>query len=496
MTDKKLTTQDLPSIYPSALRNGTPSQNTGSSSINKIFKLLNINPNIKLLPHLKPPEGDSPTTDPLVATQRRFCLMDLDGKICVIDKSTLNKLTEQGTLEKLKLYNRADGKLKIKRFLKEHYPDTDAKQVVEVFWESPQTTFLCGIEFNPKGTSENYLNLWEGPTIKPKSGDWDLIKFFLSKVICNGDDESYEYLIRYIAHSLQKPWEKPGVIIILKGGQGIGKGTLGRILQKIWSATYLQVNNITSVTGNFNASLERSFIVFMDEALFSGDRRSSDALKSLITEPFVLINEKHQPSRQIRSYHRFIAATNAEHFKQTDPDDRRDFTLRVSEIFKGKHSFWEDVHDEIDGEGVAAMAHDLLKMDLSDFNVRLKPNTKELLEQKLYSLDHIPRWWYECLMNGSIFEDQERWQEFVSTTKALEGIMVVPGGRMYRKPGPREVIQEMKKLCPSAIHGQKQMSGDRHRGFNLPNLKQARAEFEQYIGGIIEWPEDPWEEFS
>ena len=127
--------------------------------------------------------------------------------------------------------------------------------------------------------------------------------------------EAYDYLIRYMAHALQKPWEKPGVMIIMLGGQGIGKGTLGRIFQKIWSATYIQTNNISLVTGEFNASLERAFIVFLDEALFVGNRKDSDRLKSLVTEPEILINEKYQPARQVRSYHRFIAATNADHFK-------------------------------------------------------------------------------------------------------------------------------------------------------------------------------------
>ena len=106
--------------------------------------------------------------------------------------------------------------------------------------------------------------MWVGPTITPKKGEWSLIKMFLLEIICNGDQEAYEYLIRYIAHALQKPSEKPVVMIILLGGQGIGKGTLGRIFQRIWSATYIQVNNISLVTGSFNASLERAYIVFMD----------------------------------------------------------------------------------------------------------------------------------------------------------------------------------------------------------------------------------------
>jgi hypothetical protein len=381
----------------------------------------------------------------------------------------------------------------MKRALKAQCPGVGAKEIVDAFWVSAQTVCYSGVEFNPEGASDNYLNLWVGPTITTKQGDWNIIKLFLLEIICSGDQEAYDYLISYIAHALQKPWEKPGVIIILLGGQGIGKGTLGRIFQRIWSATYIQVNDISMVTGSFNATLERAYIVFMDEALFVGDRRASDRLKSLVTEPEIMINEKYQPSRQVKSYHRFIAATNAVHFKYTERDDRRDFTLRVSESMKGKLDYWKDVHQEISHGGAEAMAHDLLAMDLSAFNVRNKPNTQELLEQKLHSLDHITRWWHECLMHGSVFSDfgeKERWQEFVSTEKAIDGIMADAGGRVYRKPGPRDVVQQMKKLCPSAVHDQKQIMGSRHRGFILPSLEQARAEFEQYIDGTIEWPKD------
>ena len=276
-------------------------------------------------------------------------------------------------------------------------------------------------------------------------------------------------------------------MIILLGGQGIGKGTLGRIFQRIWTATYIQVSNISLVTGNFNATLERAYIVFLDEALFVGDRKASDRLKSLVTEPDILINEKFQPARQIKSFHRFIAATNADHFKNTERDDRRDFTLRVSESRKGDHQFWKDLYHEIDNGGTEALVHDLLALDLSDFNVREKHNTKELLEQKLNSLGPIAHWWYESLLQGSIFDDEERWQEFVSTTKAIEGILAVAGGRIYRRPGPRDVVQEMKKLCPSAAHWQKQVNGIRNRGFILPNLEQARDEFAEYLDGPVDW---------
>ncbi|MCB2183113.1 MAG: virulence-associated E family protein [Desulfobulbaceae bacterium] len=442
-------------------------------------------------------------TDALASIQQQFGLLNLQGKICVFDRESLDARTDQGIAEKLNLSNRNDGKLLIERALEEQHPGADAKEILKKFWKNPNTVCYKGVEFNPEYTSRNCLNLWVGPTIIPKAGQWLVIKAFLLDVLCDGDQEAFDYLLKYVAHALQCPSEKPGVMIILLGGQGTGKGTLGRILQKIWSATYVQVNNIDSVTGSFNASLERSFIVFMDEALFSGNRRGSDALKSLVTEPLLQINEKFQPARQIRSYHRFFAATNADHFKNTEHDDRRDFTLRLSESRKGDHAYWNELNNEVNNGGVEAMTDDLLAMDLSSFNVRNKPNTKELLEQKMLSLDPIARWWHDCLDSGYIsmktqyvnverhpYEDESKWPDFVGTKEAIEGISEISGGRMHRKPSSIDVVQQMKKLCPSAKKKQKQTKHDRRRGLSLPSLQQARFEFEQFIGGTLQWPEE------
>ena len=188
MIDKKLTTQDLPSIYPSALRNGTPSQNTGSSSINKTLAGEKKNkPNDKApvikkydsaqaVPSVKLPDND---TDALGAMQQQFGLINLDGKVWVFDRIALKARTNQGVAAKLKLSPRQDGALLIKRALKAQYPGVSAKEIVDAFWVSAQTVCYCGVDFNPRGASEDYLNLWVGPTIVPKQGEWGLISILL-----------------------------------------------------------------------------------------------------------------------------------------------------------------------------------------------------------------------------------------------------------------------------------------------------------------------------
>jgi len=425
----------------------------------------------------------------LRALQLRYALINMDGRIWVLDIEGLAARSSDGTATKLVLSNRSDGTLLLFRLAKALSPDINANTIVKKFFVVPETTLFDGVEFNPAGTPSNRLNLWVGPTVIPVTGDWTLIKAFLLDVICSGDRKSYDYLIGVIAHALQRPWEKPGILVILLGGQGIGKGTFGRILRAIWGATFLQVHNIDTVTGNFNASLERAFIVFLDEALFIGDRKASDALKSLVTEPVIHINEKHQPARQTHSYHRFFAATNADHLKNTDRDDRRDFVLRVSESHKNDFAYWDALSFEMEHGGIKAMVHELLAMDLSGFNVRDKPNTQELLEQKLQSLGPIPRWWHDCLDGGGLTPEGD-WGDFIGTEVAINGIVELAGGRLYKKPSPADVVQALLKLCPSAAKAQQQDNLKRHRGLSLPSLQQARIEFEQYIGGAIRWDSD------
>jgi hypothetical protein len=421
----------------------------------------------------------------LTILQQHYFLIKLGGKIWVHDHPGSVEMGRLGTAQKLVFYNRGDASLLMARTLKKTMPSIDAEKVVKAFFTHPDTVCYEGLEFNPAETTHNFLNLWVGPTITPRPGSWTHIQLFLLEVICDGNHEHYLYLIAYIAHALQRPWEKPGITLILIGGQGIGKGTLGRILRAIWQSTYLHLYKTANVTGSFNADLERAFIVFLDEALFAGDRASSDALKSLVTEDIIHINEKHQPSRQIKSYHRFVIATNAEHVKHTDRDDRRDFVLRVSEARKGDLAYWSELDQEIVGGGVGAMVDDLLAMDLSAFNVRAKPNTHELVEQKLLSLDPIGRYWYEFLLDGAGVEGG--WPDFIATNVISEGTVGLAGKRLYRNPSASEVVKAVMRMCPSATKGQKQDQLHRARGLLLPPLDVARAEFSAFVGGAIEW---------
>ena len=58
---------------------------------------------------------------------------------------------------------------------------------------------------------------------------------------------------------------------------------------------------------------------------------------------------------------------------------------------------------------------------------------------------------------------------------------------MFRKPAAIDLIKAMHKLCPSSHKKQRKTNFGRQRGLALPSLERAREEFDQYIGGAIEW---------
>jgi hypothetical protein len=437
-----------------------------------------------------------PPIDPLEELQKRFCLFKLAGSIWIGDRSEIAALQSGAHGHEVSMYRLADGKLLMQRALEAMPLASDSRRIVSEFMLSPTTIIYDAVAFSPLPTPPGTLNFWTGSPVIPVAGDWTPIKSFLLWVICDGDMGLYRYLIMFLAHMLQKPEEKPGIIMVLLGGQGTGKGTFFELLRAIWPRTTLQVSDVSNVIGQFNAGIERNFVICMDEALFAGDRRASDRLKSFITEPVVTIEQKYQPRRTIRSFHRFFASSNHAHFAQVDADDRRFVILQVSEARKGDAAYWSAIHASIaDPAVISAMVHDLMNINLDHFNVRERPKTKGHVDQKLRSLTGFDRYWHEVLQTGDfgpsvLPEPKGAWSApcFVSTMGLLEGWRhYEKGQRQFGARQERDVSSAMARLCPSAEKRRKKVHGGHPRGFDLPPLPVARSEFAQAIGGEVDW---------
>lgn len=438
---------------------------------------------------------DMTTVHGLDLLQRKFALSTIGGEVRVIDLDEVDKiqLGVRGVI--LNLYKKADASLLMRRLLEEQPVPTKPKDDIDDFYVHPATVVYGSTVFKPSAAEGDELNLWSEPLIKPAPGDWSLLKSHIVDVICDSCPTKAAYLINYLAHMLQKPEEKPGVMIVLKGGQGTGKSACLEIVQRIWSGSSLFTADIDHVVGRFNGALERSYVVLLDEALFKGNKKAVDRMKSLITEPRCHIEVKYQPTRTINSLHRFFATTNHKQFSHTDIDDRRHAFFEVSDSRKKDQPYFDALFAAIfDDQVIAAMVHDLKGMDISRFNVRALPQTPDHSDQILKSLSGLDRYWYHLLALGKInapLAMDQCWDGagvFAPTEDILQGYRNYDAFEFrYERPTPQDISLFFNSRCPSAQSKRQTIWGRELRGYVLPSLSNARTEFAVALDISISW---------
>ncbi len=434
--------------------------------------------------------------NPLASIQERFSIIDLNGKFYLLDNAQIKEAMDgEGTV---KYYAKPEGNLLLKRFIANStfgLSDRQVNDLINDFWISPNTQEYDRVTFDPRSQGKNVLNFWRPHGVNPKQGDYATIGDLIFNIICAGNEEHYQYLCAFLAHMLQKPEMKPDVAIILIGGQGSGKGMFYRLLKKIWPHTMLQVHDIDDVVGRFTSALERTLGVWMDEALFTHDRRSMERLKAAISEDEIRVEEKFEPKRTIKSLHRWFAATNNNHFANIDADERRFFFLRVSDKHQQDHKYFAKYLEALeDGVSVPAFIYELFNVDISDFNIHMRPAADEHGEQKLKSLVGVKRYLYDVLQAGAIPETRLRcereWngsltistQDFKEAYKEFDR-----GAEKYRSIVAKEMVGEIRDVIPSVESKRWQENNIQVRGLVFPSLEDARKEFDESIGYNTNW---------
>jgi len=430
----------------------------------------------------------------------RFSMIKLGGKVGFIDGDDL-KAIRSGNADDLCVwfYSKPDIKLLMEQYLTSlNIHPSDIKTAVSEFWSHRDIVVYTGVGFYPTGSKipPGTLNSYIPPMIIANSAvSPDFLLNFLKEVICNNGDLLFDYLIKWLAHALQKPHEKPRVMLVLIGEQGVGKGLFLQILQRIWRGSTLITSSSNRVVGQFNASLDGKLIVILDEALFEGDRKSQDAIKSLVTEPVISIEQKHQPSRQVASFHRFVATTNHQQFTQLEKTDRRYCFFGVSSKYRGDGNYFDQLakHIEDDGE-LGGLVDHLMSVDLSGFRPDVAIHSKLRDLQMLSSLQGFEAFWFQCLLSafdqcvGDWSSKKLDWDEvtggFISSALLLSSYEIWSRAiRTYRKINYQDIKLFMDEYVGNVSFRTTE------RGYKLPPLKVLRKKFETTLGlhDGIEW---------
>jgi Family of unknown function (DUF5906) len=375
-------------------------------------------------------------------------------------------------------------------------------------WDVRRQYIGRGAVFEPGGPLEiqgDMLNMFRGLAMEAAPGDWSLMRAHIREVLCAGRQDIFDYLIRWMAWSVQNLNQPVGVAVALLGDQGAGKGIFVRAFGSLFGEHFAHVANGDQLTGRFNASIGKSCLVFLDEAVWAGDKKAEGVLKALITEPRLSLEAKFRDPITVENRLRIIVASNNEWAVPAGIGDRRWLILRVDNSYAGTNhaAYFDALGSEIENGGAAAMLHDLLAMDLGGFNVRQVPRTAAKAQQQALSLPSIEAWLYQVLQDGAMEQRAQNgllgakheWQEnglIVSKDiayTAYEGFS--SKNRDYRPVGKSQWGKRLRAILDPHLTTPRITSDTgRTRTFQFGPLGDCRERFAAQIGADFEWEPD------
>ncbi|SHL47317.1 primase-helicase family protein [Bradyrhizobium lablabi] len=365
-----------------------------------------------------------------------------------------------------------------------------------------------GAVFEPGGPLEisgDMLNIFRGLAIDPAPGDWSLMQSHILKVLCSGQQDIFDYFVSWMAWSVQHLDQPVGVAVALLGDQGAGKGIFVRSFGSIFGEHFAHIANGDQLTGRFNASIGKSCLVFLDEAVWAGDKKAEGVLKGLITEPSLSLEAKFRDPITVENRLRIIVASNNEWAVPAGIGDRRWLILNVDNSYAGTNhaTYFDALGSEIENGGAAAMLHDLLAIDLSGFNVKKVPRTAAKAQQQALSLPSIEAWLYQVLQDGAIdlpslnqlLGAKEEWKAnglMISKDwayAAYEGFS--KKNRDFKPAGRSQWSKRLNAILGSQLTASR-ITGEtgRMRYFQFGPLGNCRAQLAKHVGADFEWEPD------
>jgi hypothetical protein len=261
---------------------------------------------------------------------------------------------------------------------------------------------LDRVIFQPEQKKPNCLNLWRGWAVDAVKGDPRLYLDHLSDVICDGNTEYYDWLIKWMAFAVQHPNERGHAAVVFRGDKGIGKNLAADGFGNPWGQHYLMINNLEHFLGRFNYHLKYCSVLNINEAIYAGSHQFDASLKALVTDPKLPIEQKFVDLKMCPNLTHIMILSNADWVVPATRDERRYFVLDVSEKRKGDKSYFQKLSAFTEQANPAILHYLLHEVDLGDFNPRYVPTTKALYNQMTEGLTGAEASWFECLWSGRI----------------------------------------------------------------------------------------------
>lgn len=394
-----------------------------------------------------------------------------------------------------------------------------------VLWlRSARRRSYASVDFVPGAEDDGrVLNLWGGWAIEPseqayRDGGCDGFLDLLFDVICGGDGDLAVWLMNWFANIVHEPMRKSMTAPVLIGPEGAGKSLMVGYFGEILGPAYTVVTQDKHVVGAFNKHLASTLLLHSEEALYGGERKHANIIRSLITDEFRMFEQKNIDAKRVKNFLRLILLSNLPNAAPAMPGDRR-YTVFDMGKRKAPDSLIKKVLREKDSTGPAALFHYLLhEFDYNHDMARTNIKNDSLIEMKTHNMAPLEGWWFEVLMSGQLLPDRLAWAQKPDKTVMWPSVIGAPALHAamevaMRARNIRHVAhdasfrQHMARMTGRTfVFAQKSFSNElvgeigvpqnwtllsnRQLAItNFPTLQECRDGFVRHIGQEIDWPE-------
>ena len=315
------------------------------------------------------------------------------------------------------------------------------QQFINVWLIDPKLRCYNSVEFipfnskNQIGTNKHFFNLFQGYN-KLISSDYNkentdkILKPFmdLGLELCGGNQEHFNYFLKWLAHIIQKPNEKIAVAVIIKGKQGTGKNMFldayGNLLGK---NHYISSSKPNDFFGEYAEGFYHKLLVNMNECEGKDTFDFEGKMKSFVSEDTITINPKNVRPIQISNVARLLIFTNKPNPITIDvkSKDRRYTVFQTTDKFldaKYGTQFWRALKEHFNRPEFISCLYDYFNtLDIEKVDWRTeRPITKAYRDMcKLYS--PVEALFFEEYLNQfqQNYEITEKNEDWITEQKPL-----------------------------------------------------------------------------
>jgi putative DNA primase/helicase len=254
------------------------------------------------------------------------------------------------------------------------------------------------VGFDPTGTDPGIkCNLYGGWPTQDKQGCCDRLLELL-EYLCSNDEKPGEissFVLKWLAYPIQHPGAKMQTALICHGPQGVGKNLFFEPVMTIYGH-YGRIVDQAALEDKFNDWASKKLFLIADEVVARQELyHNKNRLKVFVTGTWIHINTKNVAAHQERNHINIVFTSNESQPLVLEKDDRRYAVIHTPN--KLLPEFYQQVRDEINAGGIAALHHHLLHVELGDFDEHTKPPMtrakRDLVERSLDSPQRFVNEW-------------------------------------------------------------------------------------------------------